>query len=161
MPAFLDPSVYWSSYISQLMSFLLGQGLAAILPTRCFNTFGYIWSPNPGPFSMKEYVCITVMASSSSLGTYPIDVVLTQRVFYGQTIPLAFQCLVAIGSQCISFCVSGIICQLVVWLSNMIWPGVLANCVFFNTIHKNYSKHNPGQMTCEHFFYIAMASSSA
>jgi hypothetical protein len=64
IPPFLSASV-----ISQLVCLPLGQGLAAILPTKCFNTFGYIWSLNPGPFSIKEHVCISVMVSSTNMGS--------------------------------------------------------------------------------------------
>jgi len=90
---------------------------------------------------------------------YATYVVLTQRVLYGQTIPMVFQILLAIGSQCIGFCVGGLLRQFVVWPSSMIWPGVLVDCVFFNTLHNNYNKANQGHMTRNKFFWIAMAGS--
>ena len=65
---FLDPSIQISSYVVQLVSLPLGWGLAAILPPKQFNTFGYIWSLNPGPFSIKEHVCITMMANLVNTG---------------------------------------------------------------------------------------------
>ena len=152
-----DPRIFVSAVIAQLMCFPLGRGLAAILPARRFNTLGYIWSLNPGPFSIKEHVCVTIMVISSAPGTYSNYVVLTQRVFYGQTIPITFQILLAIGCQCIGFCFAGILRQFVVWPSNMIWPGALSSCAFFNTLHKNYRNSNQGYMTHEHFFWIATA----
>jgi len=156
---FLDPSIRLSSIIAQLVCFPLGRGLAAILPTKHFNTFGYIWSLNPGPFSIKEHVCISVMVGSSHFGAYSTRVALTQRVFYGQTIPMAFQILLAIGSQCLGFCFAGLIRQFVVWPSTMIWPGILGDCAFYNAIHKTDRRHNQSIMTRERFFCIAMASS--
>jgi OPT family oligopeptide transporter len=156
---FLDPMMVVSAVNSLFVCFPLGRGLAAILPTRRFNAFGYIWSLNPGPFSIKEHVCITIMVSSTSLGPYSADVIQAQRVFYDQTTPMAFLILLAIGSQCIGFCFAGIIRQFVVWPSNMIWPSALSTCALFNTIHKNYRNSNQGYMTRERFFCIATVGS--
>jgi OPT family oligopeptide transporter len=140
----------------------LGRGLAAILPTKHFNTFGYIWSLNPGPFSIKEHVCITVMVSSGGSLAYSNYVTLTQHVFYGQPTPMSFQILFALGSQTIGFCFGGLLRQFVVWPSSMIWPSTLGDCAFFNAIHENYGnlgKHNQGHITRQHFFCIAIAGS--
>ena len=156
---FIDPSIRLSGIVAQVVCFPLGRGLAAILPTKHFNTFGYIWSLNPGPFSIKEHVCISVMVSCADYGVYSTQVALTQHVFYGQTIPMVFQMLLAIGSQCLGYCFGGLIRQFVVWPSTMIWPGILADCAFFNTIHKTDRKHNQSIMTREHFLCIAMAGS--
>ena len=99
------------------------------------------------------------MVSASQSGAYSTNVILTQRVFYGQTISMAVQILLAIGSQCIGFCFGGLLRRFVVWPSNMIWPVILANCTFFNPLHKNYSERNQGHMSRERFFCIAMAGS--
>jgi hypothetical protein len=156
---FLDPTFWLGSYVVQLIVLPLGQGLAAILPTKHFNTFGYIWSLNPGPFSIKEHVCITVMIGSTSMGIYSNHVTLIQRVFYGQTTPMSFQILLAIGSQTLGFCFGGFLRQFVVWPSSMIWPGTLADCAFFNALHKNNGRHDPSHMTQRHFLCIAMVGS--
>jgi len=95
------------------------------------------------------------MVISSALGTYSNYVILTQRVFYGQTIPIAFQILLAIGSKCIGFSLGGILRQFVIWPSSMIWPGALSSCAFFNTLHQNYSNRDQDYMTRKRFFWIA------
>ena len=156
---FRDPSTFVSSVIAQLVCLPLGRGLAAVLPTKYFKTFGYIWSFNPGPFSIKEHVCVTIMVCSTIFGPYSTRVALTQNLFYGQAIPIAFQILLGIGSECIGFCFAGILRQFVVWPSNMIWPDALSNCAFFNTLHQNYTKSDHGYMTREHFFWITTAGS--
>ena len=92
-------------------------------------------------------------------GAYSTRVALTQHLFYGQTIPMVFQILLAIGSQCIGFCLAGILRQFVVWPSSMIWPGALSTCAFFNTLHKNYSNSNQEYMSRERFFWITTAGS--
>jgi hypothetical protein len=121
--------------IAQIVCLPLGQGLAAILSTKKFNTFGYIWSLNPGPFSIKEHVCISAMVGSTDIGVYSNAVTLTRHFFYGQATPMGFQILLALGTQLLGFCLGGLLRQFVVWPSSMIWPSVLGNCAFFNTLH--------------------------
>ncbi|KAF9015044.1 OPT oligopeptide transporter protein-domain-containing protein [Cyathus striatus] len=153
------PSVYITGIVAQLISLPFGKGLEKILPTTQFNTFGYVWSFNPGPFSIKEHVCITVMANVVVGGAYVTDVILAQKIFYGQTVPYGYQILLALSTQILGFSLGGILRQFVVWPSSMIWPGALVNSALFNTLHKNYGKRDRGHMTRERFFCIAMACS--
>jgi len=48
--------VYITGLVIQLIALPLGKFLEKVLPTTRFNTFGYIWSFNPGPFNIKEHV---------------------------------------------------------------------------------------------------------
>jgi len=152
---FLDPSIFVTGIFVQLVCLPLGQALAAILSTKRFNTFGYIWSLNPGPFSIKEHVCVTVMVNCTSGGVYSNYITLTQHVFYGQTTPMGLQILLALGSQILGFCLGGLLRQFVVWPSSMIWPAVLGNCALFNTLHKHYDKRDHHKR----FFWIAVTGS--
>jgi OPT family small oligopeptide transporter len=153
------PSIYITGVVAQLLSLPCGHALANILPTKRFKTFGYVWSLNPGPFTIKEHVCITVMANVVWGGAYSTEVVLVQRVFYGQSTPLSYQILLALGSQIIGFSLGGLLRQFVVWPASMIWPGALVNSALFNTLHKNYGKRDRGHMSRGKFFCIALACS--
>jgi hypothetical protein len=39
---------------------------------------------NPGPFTVKEHVLITIMASVGSGSAYATDIIAVQRVYYNQ-----------------------------------------------------------------------------
>ena len=145
--------------VVQLLSLPLGKALEKFLPTTRYNTFGYVWSLNPGPFSIKEHVCITVMASVVVSGAYATDVTLTQRIFYRQTVTVAYQILLALSTQLIGFSFGGFLSQYVVWPASMIWPGALVNCALFNTLHQSFGKSDPGHMSRQRFFLIALACS--
>jgi OPT family oligopeptide transporter len=142
--------------VVQLLTLPLGKGLERILPTRKFKTFGIVWSLNPGPFSIKEHVCITVMSNVSVGGAYATDVVATQRIFYNQQLTFAYQVLVALGTQVLGFSLGGMLRQFVVWPASMIWPGALVNATLFNTLHKNYGVRERNHMTRERFFLFVM-----
>jgi hypothetical protein len=49
--------------VSQLTALPLGKVLEWTLSTTCFHTFGHSWTLNPGPFSIKEHVIVTIMAN--------------------------------------------------------------------------------------------------
>jgi hypothetical protein len=56
--SFSDPTVYIGSLVIQLLALPLGKAMEKLLPKTRFNTFGYVWSLNPGPFNIKEHVSI-------------------------------------------------------------------------------------------------------
>jgi OPT family oligopeptide transporter len=152
----LDPAVYITGIVVQLISLPMGHGLAYILPRKQFNILGFRWSFNPGPFSIKEHVCITVMGNVVVGGAYATEVILIQRVFYLQNPPKDYQILLAVGSQVLGFSLGGLLRQFVVWPASMIWPGALVNSALFNTLHKNYGRRERGHMTRERFFLIVV-----
>jgi len=47
---------------------------------------------NPGPFTIKEHVLATIMASVGAGSAYATDIVAVQRVYYNQTYNFSCQC---------------------------------------------------------------------
>lgn len=66
--------------VAQLLTFPLGRAWARIVPN--VKIFGV--SLNPGPFSIKEHVLITIMASVGAGSAYATDIVAVQKTFYNQ-----------------------------------------------------------------------------
>jgi OPT family oligopeptide transporter len=155
----IDPSIIITGITAQLTSLPLGKALEKILPKSRFRTFGYVWSLNPGPFNIKEHVVITVMANVVVGGAYATDIVLTQKIFYGQQVPFSYQIMIALSSQIIGFSLGGIMRRFLVWPASMIWPGALVNCALFNTLHRNYSETDRRHISREKFFCLTLACS--
>ncbi|KAF7340037.1 OPT oligopeptide transporter [Mycena venus] len=153
------PSVFITGIVGQLISLPMGKFLEWVLPTKQFKTFNYVWSFNPGPFNIKEHVCITVMINVAYIGAYATDVLATQQMYYHQHLPWSYQILLIIGTQVFGFSLGGMLRQFVVWPASMIWPSALVNSALFNTLHKNYGKRDRGHMTREKFFFIVCACS--
>ncbi|RFU29829.1 hypothetical protein B7463_g6494, partial [Scytalidium lignicola] len=132
-----NPSINIYVYVVQLLAYPIGVGMAKTLPTHQFNTFGYRWSFNPGPFNFKEHAVIVMMANVSIQGgvAYATDVLLAQEVFYGQKFGWGFQMLLVITTQCLGFGMAGIVRRFLVWPAAMIWPQTLANCTLMYTLH--------------------------
>jgi OPT family small oligopeptide transporter len=155
------PSVGVAGIVAQLTALPLGKFLEWAIPPTRFNTFGYVWSFNPGPFNIKEHTCVYIMANVVASGAYATDVIATQEVYYGQHWGLGYQLLLTISTQIIGFSFAGLVRQFLVWPASMIWPGALVSAAVFNTLHKNYGKSESGHMSRQRFFVIACLCASA
>ncbi|OCB84030.1 OPT oligopeptide transporter [Sanghuangporus baumii] len=153
------PSVFVSGLVAQLVAMPIGKAFERFLPTTRFNTFGFVWSLNPGPFNIKEHVIITVMASVVSGGVYATEIIAAQRVYFDQTWGVGYQILLCLSSQLIGYAFAGLVRQFLVWPSAMLWPGALVNCALFSTLHKNFGRVETKHISRERFFLIAMACS--
>src|SRR4051794_12675812 len=70
-----------------LVSLPLGHLMARVLPTRQMNLFGWSFSLNPGPFSVKEHILIGTMTAVNTSTAYAVDIVILQKLFYNSEKP--------------------------------------------------------------------------
>ncbi|KAJ7435773.1 OPT oligopeptide transporter [Mycena galericulata] len=150
---FRYPAVTVTGIVAQLLTFPLGRLWARLLPN--VSLFGI--PLNPGPFSIKEHVLITIMASVGSGSAYATDIVAVQRVYYNQTYNFSYQWMVVMSTQLIGFSIGGIARRFLVQPPSMIWPYNLVTCALFNTLHaQQYAGvGSRGGFSREKFFYIA------
>uniref|UniRef100_D8PKQ9 OPT oligopeptide transporter n=1 Tax=Schizophyllum commune (strain H4-8 / FGSC 9210) TaxID=578458 RepID=D8PKQ9_SCHCM len=162
------PNLYITGIVVQLLTLPLGKALQYILPTYIFylsaprltcGVSNWRFTLNPGPFTIKEHVCITVMANIVSSGVYANDVIASQKFFYEQEVSYAYQYCIALGTQLVGFSIGGLLRPLVVWPTSMIWPGALVNSALFNTLHKNYGQREGRHMSRERFFLYVFVGS--
>lgn len=66
---------------------------------------------------------------------YATDVILAQKVFYGQDFGWAFQLLLGITTLCTGYGLAGLARRFLVWPAAMIWPADLVNCALFYSLH--------------------------
>lgn len=132
--------------------------MAWLLPEKRFNTFGYVWSLNPGPFNIKEHTVITIMASAVYSDVYVTTVFATQKAFYNQSLSFGYQILLALSTQCLGYSFAGVARRFLVWPASMIWPGALVSCALLNTLHKNWGRREKRHISRERFFlYVFLA----
>ncbi|KAJ0988208.1 hypothetical protein J5N97_006564 [Dioscorea zingiberensis] len=72
----------------QIVSLPIARLVAAMLPTKYFRVPLMKWSftLNPGPFTIKEHVLITIFANSGGGGIYANGIITIVRAFYHRTI---------------------------------------------------------------------------
>ncbi|KAF8505092.1 OPT oligopeptide transporter [Gautieria morchelliformis] len=150
---FRFPSVNVTNLVAQLLSYPVGRFLAASLPRK--KIFGM--SLNPGPFSVKEHVLITIMAGVGSASAYATDIIAVQRVYYNQTFNFSYQWFVVMSTQMIGYSIGGVAKRFLVSPPSMIWPANLVYCALFNTLHsQEYSGIGTrGGISRERFFLYA------
>ncbi|KAH9979447.1 OPT oligopeptide transporter protein-domain-containing protein [Lactifluus volemus] len=139
--SFRYPSVSIDSIIALLLSFTMGKAWARYMPK--VSVFGI--SLNPGPFTIKEHVIATVMASVSNQPAYAVYTISVQRVLYNQRPNFIYQWLFLMSTQLIGFSIGGICQRVLVAPASMIWPGNLAVCAIFNTLHAQDTAGNQGR----------------
>ncbi|KIK00651.1 hypothetical protein K443DRAFT_7500 [Laccaria amethystina LaAM-08-1] len=125
------PSVAIGGLVAQLLVFPLGRLWVRVCPQA--KIFGI--ELNPGPFTIKEHVLVTIMASVGATSAYATDIIAVQRVYYGQSWNFSYQWLLVMSSQLIGFSIGGIARRFLVAPPSMIWPNALVSCALFNTLH--------------------------
>ncbi|KAF9466766.1 OPT oligopeptide transporter [Collybia nuda] len=155
---FRYPSVTVTAIVAQLLVFPIGRTWAKVVPN--IKVLGI--ALNPGPFSIKEHVLITIMASVGAYSAYATDIVAVQRVYYNQNYNFGYQWMVVMSTQLIGFSIGGIARRFLVQPPSMIWPNNLVVCALFNTLHaQTYAGvGNRGGISRERFFLYAFLGSA-
>ncbi|KAJ1926191.1 hypothetical protein FBU59_007338, partial [Linderina macrospora] len=133
--------------VVQLLSLPAGWLLSFILPTRQFNTFGFRWSLNPGPFSTKEHVLISVMANASTGVAYALDIIVIRRFWIGNPLTFGSGVLLALTSQLIGYSYSGLFHRFLVEPEAMAWPSTLVNVALFKTLQSTIAPRHANRST--------------
>ncbi|KAG9002777.1 hypothetical protein FRB93_011379 [Tulasnella sp. JGI-2019a] len=151
------PSVTIGALVAQLISYPIGRACHLFLPD--VKIFGL--SLNPGPFSIKEHVLITIMANVGAGPGYATEIFAVQRVFYNQSWNFSYQWFIVMSTQLLGFSLGGILRRFLVSPPSMIWPANLVFCVLFNTLHqREYAGiGNRNGMTRYRFFAYAFIAS--
>ncbi|KAF5319633.1 hypothetical protein D9619_008684 [Psilocybe cf. subviscida] len=149
---FRFPSVQITGIVAQLVIFPMGRLWARVVPN--VTVFGV--HLNAGPFTIKEHVLATIMATVGYQSAYATDIVAVQRVFYHQQFNFSYQWMVVMSTQLIGFSVGGIARRFLVQPPSMIWPTNLVTCALMNTLHSQeyLGVGTRGGITRERFFLI-------
>lgn len=132
-----SPAINFPALVIQLLVYPIGCLWARVVPTRTFATFGLKWTLNPGPFTIKEHVVVTLMSNVSIAYAYSTDALLALqgKPFYDVNFGWGFSLLFTLSSQLIGISLAGMFRRFLVWPSAMIWPNQFANTSLFYALH--------------------------
>ncbi|XP_028752887.1 oligopeptide transporter 1-like [Neltuma alba] len=151
-----------TSVSAQIVSLPLGKLMAATLPRKKIGVplTNWSFSLNPGPFTLKEHVLITIFASSGSSGVYAISIITIVKAFYHRSIhPLAAY-LLAITTQMIGYGWAGVFRKFLVDSPYMWWPANLVQVSLFRAFHEKERRPRGGTTRLQ-FFSLVFATSFA
>ncbi|KAI8865697.1 oligopeptide transporter [Ramicandelaber brevisporus] len=123
--------------VVQILAFPLAKFMEWLLPRTVYSTAGLEWTFNPGPFTIKEHVLISIFANAGVASAYAIDIVVVKKVYFGTDIGFTGSLLLVFSSQMIGYGLAGVCRQYLVYPAAMIWPANLANIVLFRTFHES------------------------
>lgn len=141
-----SPAISIPVVVIQLLVYPVGCFWARIMPARKFNTFGVVWSLNPGSFNIKEHTVVTLMASVTYGYAYSTDALLALQAksLYNHDLGVGFQLLFTISSQLIGCCLAGLGRRFLVWPAALIWPGNFSTTALLYALHDK-SKTDPAR----------------
>ncbi|EKM60690.1 uncharacterized protein PHACADRAFT_203846 [Phanerochaete carnosa HHB-10118-sp] len=153
---FRFPNITVGPLVAQLLTFPLGRLVARLLPH--VRVFGHCI--NPGPFTIKEHVVVTIMAGVGAVSAYATDIIAVQRFYYHQSYNFGYQFMVIMSTQLIGFSIGGIAKRFLVSPPSMIWPSNLVYCALFNTLHAQWyvGFGKRGGLSRERFFFLAFTA---
>jgi hypothetical protein len=92
---------------------------------------------NPFPFHMKEHASITLMASAASQTALATEALAAQDLFYGGYPSKGAGIFVVITSQLIGFGLAGLLRDVLVYPTHMLWPMNLPITSLLESLHKD------------------------
>ncbi|PBP27598.1 UPF0075-domain-containing protein [Diplocarpon rosae] len=139
MFAIRQPSITVMANVAQLLSYPIGKAAEAWLPDVGFNLFGIRHSLNPGKFTRKEHMLITIMANVGWQTPYTDHIIWTQVLpqFFNQPYARGFgyQILISLGTNFIGYGIAGVCRRFLVYPSYCVWPASLVTIALNNAFH--------------------------
>ncbi|OTB01894.1 hypothetical protein M426DRAFT_323119 [Hypoxylon sp. CI-4A] len=132
-----SPMVNFPALVVVLLAYPIGCLWAKTMPTKVFNTFGLQWSLNPGPFTIKEHVVVTIMSNVSISYAYSTDALLALqgKPFYNINLGWGFALIFTLSSQLIGISLSGMFRRFLIWPAAMMWPNQFSYTSLFYALH--------------------------
>ncbi|KAF9906001.1 hypothetical protein BX616_000852 [Lobosporangium transversale] len=143
-----------------LVSLPLGHLMAKVLPMGEVSLFGWNFTLNPGPFSVKEHILIGTMTAVNTSTAYAVDIIILQKLFYGSEKPFIAGLLLVFTTQVTGFSLAGALRKFLVRPAHMIWPSTLVTASLFRSLHASSNlPGEDGRMTRMRYFLLVTLGS--
>ncbi|EIW67086.1 hypothetical protein TREMEDRAFT_40668 [Tremella mesenterica DSM 1558] len=94
---------------------------------------------NPGKFSIKEALLVSVIFSSGSSSAYAADILAIMDLYYKTPLPALPSIALLLTTQCVGFGLAGMVHSLLVSPPAMYWPANLVTVQLFTTLYSSSS----------------------
>jgi hypothetical protein len=130
---FKPQTIYVSVVFLTVLAYILGEFMAVAIPRR--GAIGRFL--NPGPFNMKEHAAITLMASAASQSALATEALAAQDLFYGGYPSKVAGVFIVITSQLIGYGLAGLLREVLVYPTHMLWPMNLPVTSLLESLHRD------------------------
>ncbi|KAH7148288.1 OPT oligopeptide transporter protein-domain-containing protein [Dactylonectria macrodidyma] len=136
-----QPAIRIMANVAQLLAYPIGKACERWLPDVGFSLFGTRHSLNPGPFSKKEHMLITIMANVAYNTPYTNYIIWVQYLpqYFNQPYAshFAYQILIALSTNFIGYGMAGICRRFLVYPSYCVWPASLVTIALNSAFHND------------------------
>ncbi|XP_022156842.1 oligopeptide transporter 1-like [Momordica charantia] len=152
--------LYISSVSAQIVSLPLGRLMAATLPKNTISIpfTNCAFSLNPGPFSLKEHVLITIFANCGSSSVYAVNIVTIVKAFYHRSLHPIAALMLSMTTQMLGYGWAGIFRKFLVDSPYMWWPANLVQVSLFRALHEKEKRPRGGHTRLQFFLLIFISS---
>ena len=134
-----QPSITILANVAQLLSFPIGKAMEKTLPDWGFTLFGTRHSLNPGTFSKKEHMLITIMANVAYQTPYTNNIIWSQYLpqYFNQSYAgqFGYQILIALSTNLIGYGLAGLTRRFLVYPAYCVWPASLVTIALNAAFH--------------------------
>ncbi|CAM1500425.1 Fc.00g095870.m01.CDS01 [Cosmosporella sp. VM-42] len=134
-----QPAIRIMANVAQLLAYPIGKAFESWLPDWGFILFGIRHSLNPGPFSKKEHMLITIMANVAYNTPYTNYIIWVQYLpqYFNQPYAshFGYQILIALSTNFIGYGMAGICRRFLVYPSYCVWPASLVTIALNAAFH--------------------------
>ncbi|KAK9490097.1 OPT oligopeptide transporter protein-domain-containing protein [Lipomyces doorenjongii] len=123
-----QPRLFLNSTVLQILIYPTGRLFEHILPKSSFSVFGRKISLNPGPWTFKEQMFVTIMTNVGAGGSNFMSYAVTMKLpmFFGlDFVGFGFMLLMNLSTQFFGFGIAGLLRRWVVYPSKAVWPTIL------------------------------------
>ncbi|RYP84689.1 hypothetical protein DL769_001123 [Monosporascus sp. CRB-8-3] len=149
-----QPAITVQANVAQLLAYPLGKACEKMLPDMGFTLWGVRHSLNPGPFSKKEQMLVTILANVAWNTPYTNNIIWVQYLGHYFNQPFAgqflYQILMALSTNFIGYGLAGLVRRFLVYPSYCIWPASLVTVALNAAFHSG--KNTPVQTPWGKFF---------
>lgn len=121
-----QPQIYVTANVAQLLCYPVAKAMEAVLPDWGFTLFGTRHTLNPGKFTQKEHMLITIMASVGYDYPYTDNIIWSQYLpqYFNQSYAghFGYQILIALSTNMIGYGIAGVCRRFLVYPAYCVWP---------------------------------------
>ncbi|KAG2181569.1 hypothetical protein INT44_008384 [Umbelopsis vinacea] len=131
---FRTTSAPYSVFFVQIVTHWAGKWLARVLPNKVINLYLFSFNLNPGPFSRKEHVLITLSASAGATSNLGEIIVSVKELFYDEYMHPVAAIAFMWATIWTGYSYAALARSFLIYDPTFVWPQALMQTTLFNTL---------------------------
>ncbi|ABN65158.2 predicted protein [Scheffersomyces stipitis CBS 6054] len=156
MNSYRTTSAAYSIFFVQIVSHWAGKYLARTLPRKQIKFFGFKIDLNPGPWSIKETVMVTITANSGATGNLATNAISLADLYFGEKVPA----IVAVGFMWaivfVGYSYAAIAKNFLLYDPQFSWPQALMQTTLLQSQAKSDKSSRGGSKQMRVFFTVLL-----